>query len=525
MYVRYTHDHNFILNYIDAEAWKGGAYDQDNVDVQSPKNQSRPSTSVLKDSLSGDKLKVSLLQVSREHYKSVKKCEALEKKVYLLREEHEIALKNINDLKLELEEYREGSEIYELKGSEKINVEEVNAYLAQPPKQLKKIIDLIDNIDDSFLKSLKNGSLEPMSVLLAFTRIFHAYASLPETNNEQDIAKHFVSHHLADIFECEVLNLYVMQSSDVMLKYSTNLDKPCPYEVGANCATKTIAQEVFMNGVFVKSNSVHRLSFFHEEIDGAVKCSVKNLICVPLYEHSGINVIAVITVLNKHKPITDADVTMYHMYVRLLGPILAHSIVHKRLTKKYDLSNHLLNSSTALYTILPEPGSIAAKRPIKITEVLHCVEYVAKNALNCSKVRCFISAEAVGEIGSNEVLSLEKGIDASSDVAKDHYICRRTSKESGIAGHSIRDNVFYTAQEGDRDMMYNGEVDVQCGDWAFVAVPIVDFRGKCFACIQFVEGVLSPQLNDHGSHSVLLDQAAQWLIHQVHTNHSLCVTN
>ena len=262
MYMYDIFTRNFILNYIDAEAWKGGTYDHENVNVQSPKNQSRPSTSVLKDSLSGDKLKVSLLQVSREHYKSVKKCEALEKKVYLLREEHEIALKNINDLKLELEEYREGSEICELKGSEKINVEEVNAYLAQPPKQLKKIIDLIDNIDDSFLKSLKNGSLEPMSVLLAFTRIFHAYASLPETNKEQDIAKHFVSHHLADIFECEVLNLYVMQSSDVMLKYSTNLHKPCPYEVGANCATKTIAQEVFMNGVFVKSNSVHRLSFF-----------------------------------------------------------------------------------------------------------------------------------------------------------------------------------------------------------------------------------------------------------------------
>ena len=116
------------------------------------------------------------------------------------------------------------------------------------------------------------------------------------------------------------------------------------------------------------SNSVQRLSFFYEEIDGAVKWSVKNLICVPLYDHSGINVIAVITVLNKHKPITDADVTMYHMYVRPLGPILAHNIVHKRLNKKYDLSNHLLNYSTALYTILPEPGSIAARRHIKQTQ-------------------------------------------------------------------------------------------------------------------------------------------------------------
>merc|ERR1719453_31709 len=97
--------------------------------VDIPQNRSRPNTAAaMKDNMTGDKLKISLLQVSREHYKSVKKCEALEKKVYLLREEHESALKSIYDLKLELEEYREGSEIYELKGSEKINVEEVNAY-------------------------------------------------------------------------------------------------------------------------------------------------------------------------------------------------------------------------------------------------------------------------------------------------------------------------------------------------------------------------------------------------------------
>ena len=48
-----------------------------------------------------------------------------------------------------------------------------------------------------------------------------------------------------------------------------------------------------------------------------------------------------------------------------------------------------------------------------------------------------------------------------------------------------------------------------------MTVPITDFKGKSLACIQVVEGILSPQLNGNGDHSVLLDQAAQWLVHQV----------
>ena len=493
-----------------------GTNNQDLADISSPKNRPRPTTAMtMRDNMNGDKLKISLLQVSREHYKSVKKCEALENKVYLLREEHEAALKTIYDLKLELEEYREGSEPQELKGREKIHVDEVNSYLAQPPKQLKRTIDLIDNIDDSFIKSLKNGSLEPMSVLLAFTRVFNAYANLPESNLERDIAEYFVNHHQTDLFECEILNLYVMQSIDVVLKYSTNLSTPQPYDMGKDCETKSVVREVITTGWFVKTNSIHRLSSFNHEIDGAVNVTPKNLLCVPLFDRSGVGVIGAITVINKDKPITEADVTMYHMYFRLLGPIIAHSIVHKRLARRYDLSNHLLNASTALYTVLPEPGTIAAKRPVKVTEVLHCIEYVAKGALNCSKVKCFISADLVEDIASNDMFSLEKGSMSYLHIANDHIQTQRHSKQSGIAGHVLRDKVFYIAQEGYKDMLYNEEVDVECGEWAFVAVPIMDFKGKPIACIQCVEGVLSPQLSDHGDHNVQLDQAVQWLVHQV----------
>ena len=497
---------SICLTYLESRA------DYDAVD-NSPKKKSNPTTTAVQENLTGDKLKISLLQVSREHYKSVKKCEALEKKVYLLREEHEAALKTIYDLKLELEEYREGSEPQKLQGKEKVSLDEVNSYLAEPPSQLRKIIGLIDNIDENFMKSLRNGSLEPMSILLAFTRVFNAYASLPESNVEADIARYFVSHHLTDVFECEVLNLYVMQSMDVMMKYSTK-SKEQPYEVGDGCSVQSIAREVLSTGAFVKTNSVSRLSRFHHEIDGANNVIVKNVLCVPLYDHSGTNVIAAITVMNKHKPITEADVTMYHMYFRLMGPILAHSIVHKRLNRRYALSNHLLNASTALYTILPEPGSIAATRPITLAEVLHCVEFVAKTALSCSKVRCFISADAVEDVDTNDMFSLEDGIQANSSVARDSLQCQRNSKQSGIAGHVLRNNVFYIAQEGDEDMIYNEEVDVKCGEWAFVTVPITDFKGKSLACIQVVEGILSPQLNGNGDHSVLLDQAAQWLVHQ-----------
>lgn len=69
--------------------------------LDSKKEEQRPGA--------GDKLKESLLRVSREHYKYVKRSEALEKKVFELRSELETANQKIRDLKQELEEFRDGS--------------------------------------------------------------------------------------------------------------------------------------------------------------------------------------------------------------------------------------------------------------------------------------------------------------------------------------------------------------------------------------------------------------------------------
>ena len=51
---------------------------------------------------------------------------------------------------------------------------------------------------------------------------------------------------------------------------------------------------------------------------------------------------------------------------------------------------------------------------------------------------------------------------------------------------------------------------------SFVTVPITDVGGSTvLACIQCMEGAHSPQLSDHSTHSVLLDQAVTWFAHQI----------
>jgi hypothetical protein len=77
------------------------------------KSNKVPSGAASDQNIEGDKLRESLMRVSRDYYKYVKRCETLEKKIYELREEQEKSIQKIRDLKQELEEYRDGSVLME----------------------------------------------------------------------------------------------------------------------------------------------------------------------------------------------------------------------------------------------------------------------------------------------------------------------------------------------------------------------------------------------------------------------------
>ena len=83
-------------------------------DSRNKSNKGFPGAAAASDqNIEGDKLRESLMRVSRDYYKYVKRCETLEKKVYELREEQEKSIQKIRDLKQELEEYRDGSVLVE----------------------------------------------------------------------------------------------------------------------------------------------------------------------------------------------------------------------------------------------------------------------------------------------------------------------------------------------------------------------------------------------------------------------------
>jgi hypothetical protein len=167
----------------------------------------------------GDKLKESLLRVSREHYKYVKRSEALEKKVYELRTELETANVKIRDLKQELEEYRDGS-------SAGVDVEKakVDFDLDEIENPTKSVKAILATIDEKFVLMLKKNTLDVLDTLLNMRRILSIATSVPSTLVEADVARHFLTKDVCSIFDVAMISIFVLQSEDAMMKYTLNND-------------------------------------------------------------------------------------------------------------------------------------------------------------------------------------------------------------------------------------------------------------------------------------------------------------
>jgi hypothetical protein len=59
-------------------------------------------------------------------------------------------------------------------------------------------------------------------------------------------------------------------------------------------------------------------------------------------------------------------------------------------------------------------------------------------------------------------------------------------------------------------------VDIDPIDWEMVIVPVFDLRGNVMAVLELVASPFSPKLKYPGTRGrILLDQAAQWLAHQL----------
>ena len=100
----------------------------------------------------------------------------------------------------------------------------------------------LSNLDERFLSLLRKNALDPLETLLNLKHILQINTNTPSNLVESDIAHHFISKEICHLFGVEAINMYILQSEDLMIKYSSNAE-PRPYIVGPDSAT-SIAQTV-----------------------------------------------------------------------------------------------------------------------------------------------------------------------------------------------------------------------------------------------------------------------------------------
>ena len=270
----------------------------------------------------------------------------------------------------------------------------------------------------------------------------------------------------------------------------------------------------------MRVNIISKNHTFNQEIDGSANVASHNrLMSIPLKAQDGSRAVGVFQLLNKSKSFTETDEIFVISLTGVIGPLISSSIMFKRLSNRAELANSLLNASTAIYSVIPDPASISSKRPLRLEDILNNIEIVARNAIKCSKCKAFILSDIIQNEDIGYLLSLETSSGGAVDKSiKDSSTTRKTPIHSGIAGYTITNKRMYIMDDINIDSKFNPEVDIDPFGWTLVVAPIIDLNGNVMACVEFAASSFSPQLRrgqDGGDGRILLDEAVLWLTYQL----------
>ena len=198
--------------------------------------------------ITNGKLRRSLLLVTRERSKFLKKSESMEHAVHELRKALTASESKVRDLKIELEEYRSVPDGEDEK--EKIEQITTEQSLANPTKIMRS---LLQTLSDRFLEVMKQPNFDATEILLTLKKFIEVNSCFPVSLVEEEIILHFLQNNLQKLFNCEFLNVFVLQADDVMIKYDSR-EGPQAFLLGEKNQL-SIAAEVLRTGKPIRINN------------------------------------------------------------------------------------------------------------------------------------------------------------------------------------------------------------------------------------------------------------------------------
>lgn len=460
-----------------------------------------------------DKLRESLLRLAREHLKSLKASEVMEKEISDLRDNMKSIERNNKQLKVEIED---------LKLERGIDPEAGDGDKTSDNSYIVNTTRFYGKVDERFKVLMARHSIDSTDALIKFRRIVSFMVNAPTNMQFNDVVQYFTSRDAHKLLEVELIAVFIKQSkSDIMHKYTSRSILPETIDL---LTTKSIAGDVIKHCKVGRFNSLQRVMHFRPEIDGCSGVIVKKLLSVPLSvtandnEHAG----GCIQLLNRFGPtgFSEVDELFMLVIVDLFNSLLKSCENYKLVVDKEDLFKCILSAPDNLYKIGPTTTklSIGAK-PLQFQEILSALEDIACSTLKCAKVRAFLNCKYCNNtLGSGYMLAFEEDINLDSTASKSlpsSVPMRQISVESGVAGIAIARGLVYIAEP--EDIRINPSVDIESIGGAMIAIPILGTNQEILGCIEMIAGIMSPpfRVEEEDSKRITFTEAALMISKQV----------
>ena len=520
-----------------------------------------------------EKLRESLLRVTREHGKSTKQGSNLEREVRSLKRSLKENITLNRQLKSELDELKSvrsgddnGQALFNPAAKTTTAVGET-ADSSKPSssgsdKAVEQVITVqyrprlrnFGKMDDRFTALLKRDALEPLEGIKIMRRVLQFMASAPPATSALYCANYIVGRDMSKIFDSEIASMHLMGNSmnecyktEAMRKFTSRTAEPeellaRDYRCANGLAngTTSVAWETIRTGHVNRLNSLsgRTSTHFHKMVDGIPGILAKRMLCMPLRNVNSNEVIGCLSLINKCNPsdaFTEADELMCLLLCDQVSALLTQCFMHERALSAANVYRATMESAVTLYNVIPPHDAITAERMFTPGALLNEMEEVARRALKCYKARAFILSKHIplDDMEPGSLVYSNQSRKTSSGIKDNDNGWISTNTISSIAGRVsttgdvvtiFADDVRPVGDDGEASKL-NPIVDLalDASSKAIVSIPIMDSRGEIYGVIQLVPSAASPPFDikekfehpDEAGNTIYFTQAAQWVGYQL----------
>ena len=430
-----------------------------------------------------DKLRSSLLCVVREHIKSIKTQEVMEKELTEARSTAKATLRLNKQLKVENDDLK----ALKTDGDNLLPTEDVEGNMDDFPIVNKQ--KYFNKVDERFKVLIDRGSIETHDLLLKLRRIIGHIVHAPATLNINELLR-FVTHgETCKVFEVEMLNVFLLRHDargHCMNKYNTRSTEPEVFDIED---ARSVAFDVIKTGKTARLNSLARILHFKPAIDGVPGLVVRRLMSIAI--KGGGRTIGCVHFLNREKtPFTEADELVAMIFSDFLNAYVQNCYHHKLLVEKDDMLKHIMTAPHKLCHFVPSRKSLSSIKSLQMSEILSALEYVIAETMKCISVRVFVNSLFSQKEEPGFMITFESSDSASEkDILKKRMLpIRFIAATSGVSGLVMTTQNPHICKGADASLNPYIDLDPTYTDSPMVTLPMKSYDGEVIAVIQMIPG-------------------------------------